>query len=165
MRSRQARFEDGHRVHFKRTVFVPGTRIALLSRPTKLPGPSWSLPAGPACPFRRNGPNTICGSCYADDVGRYSQAQIKRAQWARFDWTRECLRTSDGTATFVRTMVEAIDAAGYLYMRVHDSGDLFSAAYTRRRSASASRCPGCASGFQRGAGRRPGLTSSGNLPH
>jgi hypothetical protein len=26
MRSRQARFEDGHRVHFKRTVFVPGTR-------------------------------------------------------------------------------------------------------------------------------------------
>jgi hypothetical protein len=28
-------------------------------------------------------------------------------------------------------MVEAIDATGYLYVRVHDSGDLFSAAYTR----------------------------------
>jgi hypothetical protein len=28
-------------------------------------------------------------------------------------------------------MVDAIDATGHLYMRVHDSGDLFSAAYTR----------------------------------
>src|SRR5262249_19580928 len=64
-------------------------------------------------------------------VGRYSQAQIKRAQWARFDWARECLRSADGTDEFVRTMVEAIDATGYRYMRVHDSGDLFSAAYTR----------------------------------
>ena len=131
MRPAQACFEDRHRVHFKRTVYVPGTRTALLSRPTKLPGPSWSLPAGLACPFRRNGPNTICGSCYADNVGRNSQAQIKRAQWARFDWTRECLRSAEGTATFVETMVEAIDATGYGYMRVHDSGDLFSPAYTR----------------------------------
>jgi hypothetical protein len=97
MRSPQKRFEDHHRVHFKRTVRVPGTSIALLSRPTKLPGPSWSLPAGPACPFRRNGPNTICSSCYADNVGRYSQAQIKRAQWARFEWPRQCLQTPDGT--------------------------------------------------------------------
>jgi hypothetical protein len=97
----------------------------LLSRPTKLPGPSWSLPAGPACPFRRNGPNTICASCYADDIGRYSQDHIKRAQWTRFAWTRECLRTPEGIATFVQTMVEAIDATGYTYMRVHDSGDLF----------------------------------------
>jgi hypothetical protein len=131
VRPPQARFEDQHRVRFKRTVRVPGTTIALLSRPTKLPAPSWSLPAGPACPFRRNGPNTICGSCYADDVGRYSQAQIKRAQWARFDWTRECLRTPQGTDVFVRTMVDAIEATGHRYMRVHDSGDLFSAAYTR----------------------------------
>ena len=131
MRSRQARFDDRHRVHFKRTVYVPGTRTALLSRPTKLPGPSWSLPAGPACPFRRNGQGTICGSCYADNLGRYSQAQIKRAQWVRFDWTRECLRTSAGTQVFVETMVKAIVATGYTYMCVHDSGDLFSPAYTR----------------------------------
>jgi hypothetical protein len=131
MRPPRARFEDTHRVRFRRTVRVPGTNVALLSRPTKLPGPSWSLPAGPACPFRRNGPNTICGSCYADNVGRYSQAQIKRAQWARFDWTLQCLRTPEGTQVFVQTMVEAIDATGYRYMRVHDSGDLFSPAYTR----------------------------------
>jgi hypothetical protein len=31
MRSPKARFEDRHRVHFKRTVYVPGTRKALLS--------------------------------------------------------------------------------------------------------------------------------------
>jgi Gene product 88 len=43
----------------------------------------------------------------------------------------ECLRTPEGTDVFVRTMIEAIDATGYLYMRVHDSGDLFSAAYSR----------------------------------
>jgi len=88
----------------------------------------------PSCPFRRNGPNTICGSCgscYADNLGRYSQALIKRAQWARFEWTRECLRSAEGTQVFVETMVEAIDASGYLYMRVRDSGDLFYAAYTR----------------------------------
>ena len=97
MRPPQAQFEDGHRVRFKRAVRVPGTNIALLSRPTKLPGPSWSLPAGPACPLRRNGANTICGSCCADNVGRYSQVQIKRAQWARFAWARECLRSAEGT--------------------------------------------------------------------
>jgi hypothetical protein len=130
-RPQRARFEDRNRVHFKRTVRVPGTTIALLSRPTKLPGPSWSLPAGPACPYRRNGPNTICGSCYADNVGQYSQSTIKRAQLARFEWTRQCLRTSDGTDLFVETMVNAIDATGYRYMRVHDSGDLFSPGYTR----------------------------------
>jgi hypothetical protein len=126
-RPQRARFEDRNRVHFKRTVRVPGTTIALLSRPSKLPGPSWSLPAGPACPYRRNGPNTICGSCYADNVGRYSQSTIKRAQLARFEWTRQCLRTSDGEL-FVQTMVDAIDATRYRYMRVHDSGDRFSSA-------------------------------------
>jgi thioredoxin reductase len=39
----------------------------------------------------------------------YSQSQIKRAQWARFEWTRESLRTHEGTET---TTTQVVDAYG-----------------------------------------------------
>jgi protein gp88 len=109
---------------------VPGTRIALLSRPEKMPGPSWALPAGPACPFAVYGPGAICGHCLAS-TGRYLDRVHQRAMHARFDWTRECMRTPAGVDEFVDVMVGAIDATGKLWMRVHDSGDLFSPTYTR----------------------------------
>jgi hypothetical protein len=120
------------RTSFRRTVCVPGTPIALLSRPSKMPGASWSLPAGPSCPFALYGPNTICGSCFAQAGNYRADPNVVRAQAARFAWTRDCLKTPDGTDHFVETMVAAIAAAAAgPYMRVHDSGDLFSPAYTR----------------------------------
>lgn len=129
-------YDDRHRVKLRRTLYVPGSDpgISLLSRPTKMPGPSWSLPAGRpgACPFMVVGANTICGVCYAkgEHAGRYASASVQRAQWARFDWTRACMRSSP--IEFVETLIEAIEVAGdHPYMRVHDSGDLFSERYTR----------------------------------
>jgi hypothetical protein len=114
-----------------RVQFVPGSNFMLLSRPTKMPGPSWSLPAGAACPFMVvKGLHSICGSCYALR-GRYASEQTFLAADARFSWVRDCLKTPEGTDQFVDVMVEAIGQAGYRYMRVHDAGDLFSEAYTR----------------------------------
>ena len=55
---------------------------------------------------------------------------MKRAQRARFAWVRECLKSDEGTDAFVSTMVNTIRLTRNPYFRVHDSGDLFSPAYT-----------------------------------
>lgn len=120
------------RTALARTIYVPGTTTALLSRPSKMPGPSWSLPAGPACPFMQTGRGTICGSCYAKKGQYTADPKVRAAQWTRFDWARECMKSPAGIDLFVGVMIAAIAVAGdHEYMRVHDSGDLFSASYTR----------------------------------
>jgi hypothetical protein len=111
-------------------IFVPGTTVKLLSENGKMPCLSWSLPAGEACPWKLGGPGSICGDCYAMK-GSYQQYPfVLRAQRARFAWVRECLKTPEGTTTFVKILGDAI-AKGSKggYFRVHDSGDLFSPAY------------------------------------
>src|SRR5215831_15884993 len=116
--------------HYIPKMYVPGTTTLLLTSTSKMPSASWSLPAREACPYAFYGGGAICQSCYADK-GMYTQyPNVKKAQRARFSWVRECLKTEAGTDTFVRTMVEVITRAGQPYFRVHDSGDLFSPAYT-----------------------------------
>ena len=104
---------------------VPGTKVRLLTKTTKMPGPSWSLPAHKACP-RANG--TICDSCYASK-GCYRYTTTQQAQAARFAWTVESMRTPPGRAEWIATMVSAIRETGTAYFRVHDSGDMFNVAY------------------------------------
>jgi hypothetical protein len=41
------------------------------------------------------------------------------------------MRTPEGVDQFVNTLVATIDSTGHRWMRVHDSGDLFSPTYTR----------------------------------
>jgi Gene product 88 len=116
--------------HYIPRAYVPGTTTVLLTEARKMPCASWSLPAREACPYALNGEGTICGSCYADK-GSYTQyPNVKRAQRARFAWVRESLKTDAGTDDFVRTMVDVIRRTRNPYFRVHDSGDLFSPAYT-----------------------------------
>jgi len=116
--------------HYIPRAYVPGTTTVLLTEARKMPCASWSLPAREACPYALNGEGTICGSCYADK-GSYTQyPNVKRAQRARFAWVRESLKTDAGTDDFVRTMVDIIRRTRNPYFRVHDSGDLFSPAYT-----------------------------------
>ena len=110
-----------------RNATVPGTSVRLLTKTSKMPGPSWSLPAHRACP-RANG--TICNSCYASK-GCYRYSSTKNAQAARFAWTVEAMRTDAGRLTWISTMVEAIRQSGTEYFRVHDSGDVFSVAYAQ----------------------------------
>src|SRR6516165_7357848 len=108
-----------------RAVKVPGSTVALLTLTSKMPGPSWSLPAHRACP-RANG--TICNSCYAGK-GCYQYPSTRNAQNARFRWTVESMRTVEGFLGWVDTMAAAIQETGCEYFRVHDSGDMFNAQY------------------------------------
>jgi hypothetical protein len=88
----------------KRIATVPGTSVRLLTQTSKMPGPSWSLPAHEACP-RANG--TICDSCYASK-GCYRYNTTQNAQKTRFKWTVESMRTAAGREQWVGYMVEAI---------------------------------------------------------
>src|SRR5579871_286493 len=83
---------------------VPGTSVRLLTQTSKMPGPSWSLPAHRACP-RANG--TICESCYSSK-GCYKYNATVNAQETRFKWTVECMRSDSGRREFVEVMVQAI---------------------------------------------------------
>lgn len=109
----------------KRFATVPGTSVRLLTQTSKMPGPSWSLPAHRACP-RANG--TICGSCYAAK-GSYCYRTTRNAQDVRFRWTVESMRTVESLFYWIDTMVAAIAETGCECFRVHDSGDMFSDRY------------------------------------
>jgi hypothetical protein len=111
--------------NLSRPAIVPATGVCLLTKTSKMPGPSWSLPAHKACP-RANG--TICDSCYADK-GCYRFRGPRHAQAVRFAWTVESMRTADGRQAWIDQMIRAIRASGAEYFRVHDSGDMFSPAY------------------------------------
>jgi len=112
-------------------LFVPGTRVLLLSEARKMPCPSWSLPARRSCPFTVHVPGAICEWCYADSGNYRRYPAVKAAQLVRYDWARQCMRTADGRELFIATMAPAILACHTPYFRVHDSGDLFSPIYTR----------------------------------
>ena len=106
---------------------VPGTSVRLLTQTSKMPGPSWSLPAHRACP-RANG--AICDSCYAAK-GCYQYPSTRKAQDVRFRWTVESMRTPAGRESWIAGMVLAIGSTKAKYFRVHDSGDMFNVAYAQ----------------------------------
>jgi protein gp88 len=108
-----------------RKVKVPGTNVTLLTQTSKMPGPSWSLPAHRACPSA-NG--TICDSCYASK-GCYQYNTTKNAQNARFAWTVVSMRSTEGREAWIAYMVATIRSSRCKYFRVHDSGDMFNLAY------------------------------------
>ena len=126
-----------------RTVSHPGQLIyrgqktTLLTNTTAMAVPSWSLPAGFSCPGATKDKESPCAHCYASQ-GMYLLDTTARAQWIRFQWTRDCLKTAEGRQTWISTMAEAIRATGTKYFRWHDSGDLFSPAYVK---AVAEVCP------------------------
>jgi hypothetical protein len=107
-----------------------GNPFKILSNPRKMPCPSFSLPAGKSCPNAVYGENAICSSCYACK-GRYTLPNVKAPRSARFDWTRESLKSEAGREQWVETIVSAIRATGTQYFRGHDSGDFFSPAYVQ----------------------------------
>lgn len=137
---------------------VPGSTVSLFTRPAKMPGFSWSLPAVLSCIGVQFGPNTGCGTCYAnpDSVkewgpslkhpegghkarrhGSYGNPNVRHAQEVRWQWTQESMMTADGRDSWVKTMIAGIRHISYRprgfhrYFRVHDSGDLFSPEYVR----------------------------------
>jgi hypothetical protein len=109
----------------------------LLTQPSKMPGFSWSLPAGNPrngqedgkCPGAVFGIGAICSSCYANPDslvkrksgamerrgGNYDRPSVRRAQKARSDWTMDCLGTKEGRARWVTVMTAAITWATRTY--------------------------------------------------
>lgn len=119
-------------------MFVPNTTVALLSQTTKMPCKSWNLPAVRSCPSMVIGPNSICGACYAQK-GNYTLPVVQKAMEARFQWAINASIHPDIGNEFVSILIFAIkqeadeqiaNGAKHAYFRVHDSGDLFSPAYT-----------------------------------
>ncbi len=96
-----------------------------------MPGFSFSLPSGPACPYKVTGPGSICGSCYAEK-GNYLYSNVKNTLLARFKWTVRATMSASAREDWIRTMTDAIgtlvDPADP-YFRIHDSGDFFNPAY------------------------------------
>jgi hypothetical protein len=125
MSSLQASSQVRMRGATRRFATAPGTTVRLLTQTTKMPGPSWSIPAHKACP-RANG--TICDACYASK-GCYRYSSTQNAQNTRFTWTVKLMRSTAGRELWIKAMVEEIVRSGCVYFRVHDSGDVFSPAY------------------------------------
>jgi hypothetical protein len=98
--------------------------MRLLSQTSKMPCPSFSLPARKACPIggklaRLEG--TPCSGCYAAR-GFYTMRNVRDVQSTRFAYVKRLLRTNPK-----RLEGELVDAIGPLpYFRWFDSGDLFS---------------------------------------
>lgn len=113
------------------TLIFAGQKTSLLSWTADMDCWSFSLPAGYACPLSTTGENHICDSCYAM-FNRYNMSNVQRAQWIRFLWLKDCLRTETGRLTATNTLRDAINmAVENNYFRVHDSGDFFHPNYIR----------------------------------
>src|SRR5437588_78554 len=113
----------------KATRKLPNSTITVLTMTSKMPCPSWSLPARTSCPNAVVSAGSICERCYANGRAYKLYPCIAKAQNARFDWARECMKTPMGRLDFVTHMVGAIQQTKTRYFRVHDSGDMFSPAY------------------------------------
>ena len=90
---------------------------------------SWGIPAVTTCP----GASKECrAACYAMK-GRYCYAQVKRAGEQRLEIAK--------SRNFVAAMTDEVRRRRPETVRVHTSGDFFSAAYVRRWRKIAEACP------------------------
>jgi hypothetical protein len=93
--------------------------VVKLSQTTKMPGRSWSLPAGSTCPGakdREGNTVPVCAACYAK-TGNYTYPipraarEFNRTDWRRPEWVEEMIQ----------------EVAMESYFRWFDSGDLYHA--------------------------------------
>lgn len=101
-------------------------RAGLLSWTSDMEAWSFSLPAGEACPMMRaDDESYVCHGCYAQ-LNRYNMPNVLQAQWVRYMWTKECLKSTEGMSVWITTMMNTIHQ--YVkngFFRGHDSGDFF----------------------------------------
>jgi len=111
-------------------------RTGGLSRPSKMPGWSYSLPAGRYCHTGRNLMNiqgSACSDCYALK-GHYRFPNVVAAQLRR-------LQAVNFSPTWIDDMVELIGSKREKYFRWHDSGDLQSINHLQKIVHVANRLP------------------------
>jgi hypothetical protein len=139
MLSEPERLRLSHKTRMGRhTPVAPTSPVSALSNPSKMPGASFGMVAGAACPGAvrtpdASGNGAICGSCYADRGGSsYTWPSVKRAYLVRFYWALLSSRSAEGRTAFVAEMASIIarnTPDSDPYFRIHDSGDFFNAAY------------------------------------
>jgi len=105
-----------------------------LTRTSKMPGPSWSLPALVTCPVGRKlaqVPGTPCSDCYALK-GNYFRPNVQAAQRRRLEIVKRDVSAWAGrmvhllwSLTHTRQGPDGLA----MWFRVHDSGDMFDPAY------------------------------------
>lgn len=106
-----------------------------LSRPSKMPGYGYGLPALISC---KTGsklaavPGTTCSSCYACK-GRYVMPAVKQAQMKRMK--------SISDPRWVEAMVALIGSKKEKFFRFHDSGDLLSLEHLSKIAQIAQKLP------------------------
>jgi hypothetical protein len=96
------------------------------SRPSKMPGLSYNLPALVTCPVGsvlRNQSNTVCSNCYALK-GRYVFPNTVRAMQRRLDCL---LRDTNLAAAAIARRLELHRTKRDRFFRWHDSGDVVNA--------------------------------------
>jgi len=114
------------------------------SRPSKMPGLSFGLPAGRSCPGRAaslRAKNSVCARCYAKK-GFYPTRTVREPRDRNLSTIRRYLRHG-GPRTLARALLrdgirnlsprdwESAGPSGppCLFVRIHDSGDVFCRSY------------------------------------
>lgn len=99
-----------------------------LSRPSKMPGYAYSLPASACLVGAQLAriPGSVCSSCYALR-GRYTFPNVQRAMQRRLD----AIYYSDWSH-HMAILINATHADGHPYFRWHDSGDLQGEGHLRK---------------------------------
>ncbi|MDT8067962.1 MAG: hypothetical protein ROO76_07310 [Terriglobia bacterium] len=103
----------------------PRRRTGFLSKPGKMPGPSYSLPADNCRTGHRlrRSQHSVCAFCYAMR-GRYRFPAVRRAMQRHLRTIRD--------PRWVDRMVQAIRNSGAEHFRWHDSGDLQNMRHLRK---------------------------------
>jgi hypothetical protein len=107
-------------IRFFKTATEAQAVVGSLSKPSKMPGAGYGLPALVSCNVGSKlakVPGTVCYDCYACK-GRYMFPNVKTAQTKRL----ESIERDD----WVDAMVTLIERQPSPYFRWHDSGDLIS---------------------------------------
>lgn len=102
-----------------------------------------ALPPGASAPLPYHEASAICAYCYASE-GRYDYTEVQAGTVVRYWWSRESMRTPAGREAWIKIMVQGVMRSPFPVqecqyareadrlirpVRVHSSGDFFSAAY------------------------------------
>jgi hypothetical protein len=104
-----------------------------LSQTSKMPCPSFALPAGQKCLTGRrllSIPGSVCQVCYARK-GRGAFHNVRAARESNYENTLVALKRKASTEAWSKELARLIVASGTAWFRWHDSGDVLSLMHLR----------------------------------
>jgi hypothetical protein len=123
-----------------RTLKEAGRITGGLSKPSKMPGLAFSIPAQRCITGSKLAkiPGTVCHGCYALDRGNYRWPNVKEALERRYQKVMRAVEAEARfgeyaggiyRARFISSMVQLINHYSPKHFRWHDAGDIQSAAH------------------------------------